>query len=115
MPAYAIADAFTCDSALTPTSPPIPERGLLAAILWRSFADLEPHIDPKDRKAAIGWFRSSSDKIREDKFTFHEIIAYLEIGQWELKTIYSKLEEAEKFELQREQTLSELYKCTTLE
>lgn len=109
---YAIADAFTCDIN-TAVPPSTPERGLLAAILWRSFADLESHIEAKDRKAAINWFRSSDDKIREDKFTFSEIASYLNLGELELKVIFRKIEEAEDTELQREQTLSELYRCSS--
>lgn len=110
-----IADAFTCDLNSPGACPAIPEKGLLAAILWRSFADLEEHINHLDRKAAINWFRADGSKVQGSRFTFQEIIFYLNLGEMELKILYNKIEQAEQIELRREKILSENYKCTILE
>lgn len=87
--------------------PIVPERGLVAGILWRSFYDLEAHVDSAHRKDAIAWFEAKPrHKQKQAGFAFSDIIYYLNLGERELKIIRTKIQQAIQIELEREAAIA---------
>lgn len=82
--------------------PRVPEKGLLAGVLWRSFHDLATHVCPADRRAALAWFNAKPSKKKVEGFTFSDIVYYLNLGAREIKVIQAKVAEASQIENQRQ-------------
>ncbi len=82
-------------------------RGLIVAVLERSFRDLSPDVCAQHRREAIAWFRSKPPKSnREKQFLFQSDIPYwyclevLELSGPQVTFLNEKIAEAEEYQRQ---------------
>ena len=79
------------------TSPIIPERALLMAVLDRAYRDLDPLTEQRYHRHAIAWFRNSS---KGSLLSFKYVIQHLELGYNEVKFLMDKVKLVEKIDEQ---------------
>lgn len=95
----------------------VPERGLLAAILWMAVHDLSSRVDYLDRISAINWFRGIEPvSLQEYRFSFKDVCLYLDLGETHLRIIRQKLKESIQYEATKPRLPPEEgeFKCTLL-
>jgi hypothetical protein len=77
----------------------VPERGLLAAILVRAVNDLAPEVPYLERISAINWFTGVREQtLRDARFSFEDIISFLDLGELELRQIRKMVKESMRYE-----------------
>lgn len=75
-----------------------PELGLLAGVLEMAFRDLNSNTIKQARQSAIKWFRSRELDKNFPEFSFKEVVTSLGLTASQVKTIFIKVEQAEKYE-----------------
>lgn len=79
------------------SSPKIPERTLLAAVLERAFRDLDwTLVNQENTREALAWFQELSN-CEDQIFTFKFISETLELTSQELLVIRKKVKRTEEF------------------
>ena len=88
-----------CDINYVSAPSYMPERGLLSAILERAIRDLGPDIDYVDRISAINWFTGvRAESSKGSRFTFDDVIMFLDLGALELRHINKLVQASKHFE-----------------